>query len=430
MDYQQMYHQKLCTADEAAQLIENNDYIYTAVGACQPWQILNALAKRKEELNGVSVLTTLDTYPSEIYKLGDTEHIHLDAGFAGPNVRKGIKEGYITVSPTFLSEAGPALVKYRKNDVIIAMVSTMDKNGYFSTGLSLTYMLDLIMNTKKIIIEVNKNMPRVHGRGWIHVSNVAAIVENPFPVAPLPDIPVSKDDEAIGKAVADLIPDGAAVQIGVGDTANGVAKFLSDKNDLGVHSEVYVDTLFRLQEKGVITNRKKKYMRYISVANFAIGSQEMYEWMDDNPSVQILPAEEINDPNIISLNDNMIAVNQILSIDLTGQVCSEAIGPVQYSGVGGQVDFVRGALRSKGGKSFFTVHSTAKNGEISSITSQLLPGSVVTTPRTETAYVVTEYGVAHLWGRNIRDKAKSLIAIAHPNHREKLTFEAKKLGYL
>lgn len=430
--FKEMYKQKLCTAEEAAKLVENGGSCISGIACGQPRMIYDAIARREEKLEGVSFFTTLDVYPSDIWKLDNNYHIQVDSGFIGGQMRKGVHQGIYTYSPVKFSESIKALQSRfpAEKRTVAAVVSPMDKHGYFSLGCSIDYSYTMARDAKNIIVEVNENMPRSHGKCWLHISQISAIVENHVPLPALPDIPVSEKDKLMGKLIAEQVSDGACIQIGVGAVPNAVAIYLEDKNDLGVHTEMITDSVFRLQQRGVITNRKKTYMPDVSLATFALGSKEMYEWMDDNPSVAMYPVDLINEPNIIAQEDNMISVNAALSVDLTGQVCSESFGPLQWSNVGGQLDFVQGAYKSRGGKSFITLYSTAKNDTISRIVSQLEPGSHITTPRTETHYVVTEYGIALIKGQSAKQRALNLISVAHPDHREKLTIEAKKMGLI
>lgn len=431
MSYKEMYKQKLSTPAEAVKIIENGDGVIAPIAAGHPRQIMDALAARRSELKGVHFFATLDVYPSDIWKVEDSEHIQIDSGFVGRQMRQGLHNGIYTYSPVkFYDSIRSVCDRYQDVAVATCVVSPMDQHGYFSMGCAVDYTYSLAKRAKKIIVEVNENMPRTHGKCWLHISEINAVVENHVPLPAIPNIPLGEKDKAIGRLIADQVPDGATIQIGVGAIPNAVAFYLDEKNDLGVHSEMFTDSMFQLQQKGVITNRKKNYKADVSVATFALGSLEMYKWMDDNPALNMLPVDEINDPFIIAQIDNVISVNGALSVDLTGQVCAESFGPLQWSNVGGQLDFVQGAWRSKGGKSFIALYSTAKQDTISRIVPQLLPGSHITTPRTETHYIATEYGIALVKGQSAKQRALNLIAIAHPDHQEYLRFEAKKLGLI
>lgn len=430
MSFQDQYQRKLCTPDEAARMVVNGDNIIAPIACGHPRQILDALARRKEELQEVTFFSTLDLYPSDIWQLGDCDHIQVDSGFVGGRMRQGVHEGIYTYSPVKFADSALAWGTLRDWSIATCVVSPMDKHGYFSMGCSVDYTYSAAKMADKILVEVNRFMPRTHGKCWLHISEIDAIVENHTPLPILPSPPIGEKDKAMGRLIADQVNDGATIQLGLGAIPNAVGMFLADKNDLGVHTEMLTDSIYQLQQAGVVTNRRKTLMKDVSVATFALGSAEMYEWMDDNPAIAMYPVEEVNDPFIVAQVDNMISVNGALSIDLTGQVCAESFGPQQYSNVGGQLDFVQGAWRSRGGKSFVALYSTAKDDTISRIVPQLLPGSYITTPRTETHYVATEYGIALIKAQSVKQRVKNLIAIAHPDHRDWLTFEAKKLGMI
>jgi acyl-CoA hydrolase len=273
-------------------------------------------------------------------------------------------------------------------------------------------------------------MPRAHGVGFVHISEITALVENHHP---LPDLPITEVDETskkIGGYIAEMIPDGSTVQFGIGTIGDSVAYALQDKKDLGVYSELITDSVRVLWEKGVITNRRKNFMKYISVGSFAFGSQKLYNWIDNNPSIQFYPSSWVNDPHNIAKNDNMISINSALSVDIFGQVNAEAFGPIQYGGIGGNLDFTEGAWRSKGGKSFMALPSTAKNDTVSRIVFQHPVGQVITTGRSDIHYLVTEFGVVLLKGQSVKERVKRIISIAHPKFREELTFQAKKLNLI
>lgn len=430
MNYQDQYRQKLCTPEEAVRLVKSGDGIIAPIACGHPRQILNALARRAEELQDVTFFSTLDFYPSDIWDLKDCDHIQVDSGFVGGRMRQGVHEGIHTYSPVKFADSALAWGTLRDWSIATCVVSPMDKHGYFSMGCSVDYTYSAAKRADRILVEVNRYMPRAHGKCWLHISEIDAIVENHTPLPVLPSPPIGDKDRAIGRLIADQVIDGATIQLGLGAIPNAVGLFLNDRNDLGVHTEMLTDSIYQLQKAGVITNRRKSYMKDLSVATFALGSAEMYEWMDDNPAIAMYPVEEVNDPFIVARVDNMISVNGTLSVDLTGQVCAESFGPWQYSNVGGQLDFVQGAWRSRGGKSFIALYSTAKDDTISRIVPQLQAGSYITTPRTETHYVVTEYGIALIKAQSVKQRVKNLIAIAHPNHRDWLTFEAKKLGMI
>lgn len=310
------------------------------------------------------------------------------------------------------------------------VVSPMDEHGFFSLGTDPDYAFAASRQARDIIVEVNNNMPRTWGDTMIHISEVSAITEFHRPLPEIPQVPVTSEDEIIGRYIAEQVPDGATIQLGIGGIPNAVGYFLEEKKELGVHSEMLTDSMVSLYEKGVITCRKKTYRPNRMVGTFAFGTKRLYDFMNNNPMIEMLSCDEVNNPYIIAKNDNMMSVNSILQIDLTGQCAAESFGYQHYTGTGGQVDFVRGSWMSNGGKSFLTLYSTAKNGSVSRIVSSLTTGTTVTTLRVDVLYVVSEYGIVLLKGQNARERAKRLISIAHPDFRDQLTFEAKKMNLI
>jgi acyl-CoA hydrolase len=299
-----------------------------------------------------------------------------------------------------------------------------------SLGVSVDYTSTAARVAKKLIVEVNEHMPRIHGRSFVHVSEVNAIVENHSPLPVLPTTPERPEDEAIGAQVSEMVPDGATVQLGIGGIPNAVAKFLMEKKDIGLHSEMFVDSMVELIESGVANGSKKTFHPQKALFTFAAGSERTYRFLDDNPYLEAHPVSYTNDPAMVARNNELISVNATMEVDLTGQCCSESIGHLQFSGTGGQADFARGAFNSPGGKSFITFYSTARNGEVSRVVPTLTPGAAVTTPRQEVHYLVSEFGVAQLKGKSVKERALAMIGLAHPNFRPWLTDEARRLGYL
>jgi 4-hydroxybutyrate CoA-transferase len=308
----------------------------------------------------------------------------------------------------------------------------MDEHGWFSTGTNtdVGYGAWRTGEFRELLVEVNEHMPRTFGNNHLHISEVSALVENHVPLVELPPIPITKEDEMIGQYIADLIEDGSCIQLGIGGMPNAVAKYLHGKKDLGVHSEMLTDSMVDLVNDGVITCANKNFNRYKMIGSFALGSKKLYDFVNNNPFVEMHCASWVNDPYTIGLNDKLISINGTIEVDITGQAASESIGYKQYSGTGGQLDFIQGAWRSKGGKSFLTLYSsyTDKEGNLhSTINPMLSPGMFVTASRTEVDNIVTEYGVAHMKGWHMRQRVKNMIAIAHPDFRDQLTFEARKM---
>lgn len=431
MEVREIYKSKLMTAEEAVKLIQDGWRVAVPVAVGQPPTLINALARRKDEFTDLEVFTVVDVYPTELAKIDRGDGIRCDYSYCMIQ-RKGVQEGKYCYTPGRLSEVPYFTDKGRYMDVAMMQVAPMDDKGYFSLGLSCDYILSFAKKAKKVIVQVNENMPRTFGRNFLHVTEVDAIVEQTVPLAALPNIPPNEKEETIGQYIAELVEDGSCIQLGIGGIPNAAAHALESKKDLGVHTEMMGDTIMTLWEKGVVTNRKKNFMPDIMVATFALGSQELYKWLDNNPAVHFYPTDFVNDPAVIGRNDKVVSINSALQIDLMGQVNAESIGPMQYTHVGGQHDFVLGATRSRGGKSFIAMESTAmtKDGRISRIVPHLTYGSFVSTSRHDVMYVVTEYGVAYLKYQSSWERAKRLISIAHPDYRDWLTFEAKRLGWL
>jgi itaconate CoA-transferase len=314
--------------------------------------------------------------------------------------------------------------------VAIVVVSPPDKNGYMSLGVSVDTAVAAIAKATYVVAEVNSHMPRVHGTGWVHVSDVDAIVEHDTPLAELPVPPDREEDKAMGEMISGMIPNGACIQLGIGGVPNAVAKSLLGHRDLGIHTEMFVDAMVDLIESGVANGSQKTFHPGKAIYTFAAGSKRLYDFVDDNPHIEAHPVSYVNYPPNIAKNDNLVSVNSTIEIDLTGQCCSESMGPVQWSGTGGQHDYARGAFDSKGGKSIIAFYSTAKGGSISRVVPTLAPGAVVTTPRTEVHWLVSEYGAVNLKGKSIRERASALIGLAHPKFRDELTAAAKELNYI
>jgi acyl-CoA hydrolase len=320
--------------------------------------------------------------------------------------------------------------EYLDIDVAILCVSRVDRAGYMSLGTNIDTARAAIESADLVIVEVNERMPRVHGDAWVHVSEVDAIVEHTVPLIELPAPPRRAEDDAMGAIIAGMIPNGATIQLGIGGVPNAVARSLMDHKDLGIHTEMFVDAMVDLIEAGICNGRRKTFHRGKAIFTFVAGSQRTYEFIDDNPGVEAHPVSYTNFPPNIARNDVLISVNSTIEIDLMGQCCSESMGPVQWSGTGGQHDFARGAFDSNGGKSIIAFYSTAKQGAVSRVVPLLRSGAVVTTPRTEVHWVVSEYGAACLKGLTVPQRAKALIGLAHPQFRDELTAEAKRLRFL
>lgn len=409
-----------CSGDEAVKAIKSGDRVFVHGGAATPHHILEKLADRAAELwqvelvsismQGRSVLT------DPIYKDG----FRLNSLFVSDNVRGAVNEGRADYVPIFLSEI-PLL--FKRNilplDVAIVQVSPPDKHGYCSLGVSVDIALSAVRTARHIIAQVNPRMPRTHGDGIVHCSRFNSIV---WHEQELPEVVCSTSTEIaarIAKHCAELVENGATIQMGIGAIPDAVLASLTDHKELGVHTEMFSDGIIPLLEKGVITNEHKRKHRNKTVTSFLLGSRRLYDFVDDNPSVIALGIDYVNDTAVIRTNPKVTAINSAIEVDITGQVCSDSIGTYHYSGVGGQMDFMRGAALSEGGKPIIALPSTTQKG-ISRISAFLKPGAGVVTTRAHAHYIVTEYGVAYLYGKNMRQRARALIDIAHPNHREAL----------
>ena len=432
-DFKQLYSSKCTTAEEVARRVENNWLIGMDAAAAQTPAIMSAIARRaaRDELSGVKVQTLLDVYPLEFY--ADSSLLGKMTGyswFSSAGARNAVNGGWADFIPNYYRDV-PKFIRSRYDyDAFCVSVSPMDKHGYFSLATTSSYSVAMIEKARRIFVEVNECQPRAVCGAQLHISQVDAIVEN---TQELPTLPPAKLDQVsitIGNLIAEQIPDGACIQLGIGAIPDATGMALKSKHDLGIHTEMFTDSMVELIACGAVNNSKKQIHRYQSVTTFAFGSKRIYDYIDDNPAIAILPVDYVNDPEVICKNDNMISINAALEVDLWGQVCAESVGTRHMSGSGGQIDYVRGACQSRGGKSFIAFASTAKGGTISKIKPILTPGAVCTTSKNDVDYVVTEYGVAHLRGESLGSRARQLIAIAHPDFRDELRFEAKKRGML
>ena len=427
-----MFRQKRTTPAGIAAQIKSGDVCCCTSALGEPEAIMNALADRAiaGELTGVQHHMLLPCRKWRYLEPDMAGKITFVSWFTSANARKAVKEGRADFMPNFYYEVPRFWRELVKPDVFYAMVSPMDKHGYFSFGVGASEGRAQMCRAAKIFLEVNPRMPRVLGDNFVHISEVDALCESSNALPTLPDAPLGEKDLKIGAYVAERISDGATIQLGIGSIPNAVGKNLVDKKDLGIHSEMFTDSMVDLIECGAVTNRTKNSDIGKSVASFAVGSQRMYDFLDDNPGILFAPVSYVNDPRVISQNNDMISINACLQLDLVGQVCSESVGPTNISGTGGQLDFVRGANWSKGGHTFICTYSTAKDDTMSSIVPTLAPGAHVSTPKGDVDCIVTEYGIASLKGKTASQRAKALIEIAHPKFREELTQAAKKMNLM
>ncbi len=437
--WEEMYASKLRTLDEAAAMIEDGEEVCCALGGGQPFGMFEAIGQRIKQgkLATVSLFAGNAIVPTALTDPEIKDKVCFDTPFVGPYTRQATSEGFYTYSPIKLSDMDTISAQgIRRGEVYILRVAPMDRHGFFSTGINVDYGWGQAKGNpdrRLLILEVNENMPRTYGSNHIHISEADVVAENHIPLPYVPSYPLTDVEMKIGQHIADMVPDGATLQLGIGGIPNAVGRYLKDKRDLGVHTEMITECMLDLYEAGVITSNKKTFMPFKWVAAFAWGTQRLYDFIHENPMIEMHTCGFVNNPYIIAKNDNMISVNSTIQIDLVGQCASEAIGTYQFSGVGGQADFVEGAWLSKGGKSFIALHSTVidKNGQrISKIVPSLDYGSFVSTPRTETHWVVTEYGAVLVKGQSIKKRTEGLISIAHPDFRDQLRFGAKKLGFI
>ena len=421
MTWESEYKKKLQTADEALHSVRSGTRVYIQPGCAEPEALVEALMRRAPELYDVEIvhMMTMGCAPYVAPEMAG--HFRHNAMFIGGNVREAINDGRADYTPIYLSEI-EALFESGAMPIDVALieVSPPDSHGFCSFGVGVDTTLTAAKCARYVVAQVNDNMPRTYGDSFIHVSDIDAVVESSRPLCELKKPEVTGMHVAIARNVAGLIEDGAVLQTGVGGIPDAVLPFLSDRKDLGVHSELVSEGVIPLIENGVITGARKNFKPRKIIVGFALGTKRFFEFVDNNPIFEFHPTAYTNDPSLIARNDNMVAINSALQIDLTGQVCSDSIGNQFYSGIGGQVDFLRGASRSKGGKPIIAIPSTAKNGAISRIVPMLSPGAGVVTSRGLVRYVVTEHGVAYLHGKSIRERARALIQIADPKFRAEL----------
>lgn len=409
------------SAQEALGLVRSGMRVFIQTAAAAPQQLISALVERAPELRGVEIVH-MHTEGSAAYaepKYQDS--FHASVMFVGQNMREAVNSGRADYIPVFLSEV-PRLFRQKilPLDVALLHVSPPDRHGYCSLGISVDVARAASDSARILIAQINPNMPRTHGDGLIHVSRLTAMVECNDPIVEHHPSPLSDTERAIGRHVASLVEDGATLQMGIGAIPDAVLAALGSHRRLGIHTEMFSDGIIDLVEKGVITGEAKKIHQGEIVAGFAVGSRRLYDFMDDNPVIRMLDIAYVNDTAVIRRNPQVTAINSALEVDLTGQICADTLGCKQYSGVGGQMDFIRGAALSDHGRPIIALPSVTGRGE-SRIAAMLKPGAGVTTTRAHIHYIVTEYGVAMLYGKSLRQRAKALIEIAHPSHREALS---------
>lgn len=415
------------SAEEAVSIIKSGDTIFIHTAAASPQVLVQALADRANELNNIEIYQ-LHTEGKAPYAAPELEHtFHVNSLFTGANMRKAVQEGRADFVPIFLSDI-PRLFRRGivKLDVAILQVSPPDKHGYCTLGVSVDTALAAAQTAKTLIAEINPNMPRTNGDGNIHISKFYKVIDVDYKLPELIVPPPDEIETRIGQYVAGLVDDGATLQMGIGAIPNAALAAMSNHRELGVHTEMFSDGILPLVEKGVITNQHKARHRNYLVTGFLMGSQKLYDFVDNNPLVRVLDIQYVNDTAVIRQNPKVTAINSAIEVDISGQVCADSIGTRIYSGVGGQMDFIHGSALSEGGKPIIALPSATNSG-ISRITGTLQPGAGVVTTRAHVHYIVTEYGVANLFGKSVKERAKALVSIAHPDHRERLAKEAFEL---
>lgn len=412
------------TAEEAVRNVNSGERVFLHSAAATPQLLVDALTARGQDLRNVE-LVSIHTEGSAPYLDPRYDGVfHLNTFFVGANTREAVKNGMASYVPVFLSEI-PNLFRegIMPLDVAMVQVSPPDKHGYCSVGVSVDITNAAIETAKHVIAQVNENMPRVHGNGIIHVSAMDALVRCDDPIFELPPPVLSPIELRIGEYIANLVEDGATLQTGIGGIPDAALRALHSHRDLGMHTEMFSDGAMELVACGALTGKKKFKQWGKIVSGFCMGSRALYDFVDDNPMIEMRDISYVNDTSVIRTNPKVTAINSALEVDITGQVCADSLGSKQYSGVGGQVDFIRGAALSEGGKPIIALNSLTSRGE-SKIVTSLKPGASVTTSRAHVHYVVTEFGVAYLYGKNLRQRASALIAIAHPDHQEQLERDA------
>ena len=436
MSVASIYQSRVTTPQEAVLAIKSGHRVFLTGNVSVPQRLLAALVQNAPNLKDVEICQALTVGAADYVGPEMEGHLRVNSMFISTNIRKAVQEGRADFTPVLLSEF-PLLFKrgILPVDVAVIHVSTPDEHGFCSLGVEVGLTKSAAESASVIIAEVNEKMPRTLGDSFIHVSKLTHIVPVNYPI---PELVMAEEGESeivqkIAGYVAGLIPDGATMQLGIGGIPDAVLKYLFDKKDLGIHTELFSDGVIDLVNAGVLTNARKSLHAGKIVAGFILGTKRLYQWVDDNPMIEMHPTEYVNDPFVIAQNERMVAINSAIEVDLTGQVCSDSIGPKLYSGVGGQLDFIYGASRSKNGVPIIALPSTAgmQDGTVlSKIVSMLKPGAGVVTTRNHVRFIVTEFGVADLYGKTIRQRAQALVNVAHPEFRDELSRQAKELHYL
>lgn len=430
MKWMEDYKSKLTTAEQAVALVQSGHNIYTSGNAAAPYLLCRTLAKRRDELKDVAVYTLLWVGDNPLSKPDMQGSFRLKSLFVGPADREAVNQGRADYYPIFLNEIPWLFRTQVQLDVAIIHTSLPDEHGFVSLGVESIATKAAAETAKVVIAQVNDKMPRVLGDCFVHVSRLSKIVEISEPLPTLTSKPISDVENQIARHITTLIEDRATLQLGIGGIPDAVLALLKGKKDLGIHTEMVSDGVMRAIEDGIVTNLYKSLHPGKVIATFILGSERLYEYSHNNPMFELHPVSYTNDPFVVAQNDNIVAINSALEVDLTGQVCADSIGYRVYSGIGGQVDFMRGAARAKGGKPIIALSATAKDGRISRIVPHLQEGAGVVTSRGDVHYIVTEHGIAYLHGRSLGERARAMIAVAHPKFREELEIFARSQKYL
>lgn len=419
MKWQDIYEQRKMSPEEAVRLIHSGDRVVIGHAVGVPLAITDVMVEHRKDYKDVEIIQMVSQGNAKFCEPGTEGHFRLNSLFVGAQSRPAVKEGRGDFTPCCFSDV-PSLLRELTVDAAVIQVSPPDRHGYVSCGVSVDYTLPAAKCAKTVIAQVNRRMPRTLGDTCLHVSEIDCFVEIDHPVLEIPLPKIDEAEKAIGENCAKLVRDGDTLQLGIGAIPDAVLLFLKDKKDLGIHSEMISDGVVELIENGVITNARKNLHPGKSVVSFLMGTKRLYDYADDNPAVAMYPVDYVNDPYVVGKNDNLVSINSCVQVDFMGQVAAESVGTTQISGIGGQMDFIRGARLSKGGRAVIAIASTAAGGKISKIVPFLDQGAAVTTSRTDVDYIVTEYGIAHLRGKTLKDRARALISIAHPKFREEL----------
>lgn len=425
MGWNEYYTSHITTAEEAVKRIKSGDRVVVQHACGEPSYLLDAMVANADAYENVEIVHMVAMGQAAYAQPGMERHFRHNALFVGGSTRAAVSEGRADFTPCFFSDVPAFFESTLPVDVALVTVTPPDENGKCSLGVSVDYTLAAVKHAKTVIAQVNAAMPFTFGPALVDVSDIDCFVLHDAPIIPLAPPKIGPVEEAIGRNVAALVRDGDTLQLGIGAIPDAVLQFLKGKKDLGIHSEMFSDGVVELAEAGVITNAKKTLHPGKYVVTFLMGTQRLYDFVDHNPDVYMAPVDYVNDPFVIAQNDNMVSINSCVQVDLMGQIASESIGLTQISGTGGQVDFIRGAARSRGGRAIIAMPSTVK-GKVSKIVPLLDQGAAVTTSRCDVDYVVTEYGVAHLKGRTLRERARALIEIAHPDFRPELKAEYER----